>query len=60
MLVTVVYQYKNSGGSLRGSKDIVVKGSGSAVDKATKQFLNWFSEKKEPGDVYLLRVSVRG
>lgn len=60
MLVTVKYQYKDRNGSLRGKKDIAVKGSGNMVDKATKAILEqFFSERKQPGEIYLLSVELR-
>lgn len=59
MTVTVIYQYKDRNGSLRGRQDVIVKGSGSAVDKATKKFLQGFYENKQPGSVYILEVRVR-
>lgn len=59
MLVTITYQYKDGNGTLTGKKSIAVKGSGSAVDKATKIALSDFFAKNSIGDIYLLTASVR-
>lgn len=59
MLVTITYQYKDGNGTLTGKKDVAIKGSGNAVDKATKVALNDFFAKNNIGDIYLLTASVR-
>lgn len=59
MLVTITYQYKDGNGTLTGRKDVAIKGSGSAVDKATKIALDDFFAKNTIGDIYLLSASVR-
>lgn len=58
MLVKIKYQYKSGNGSLLGEKTIAIKGSGNAVDEATKQFLADFV-KTNKGNVYLLNVETK-
>ena len=58
MLVTIKYQYKSGNGSLNGEKTVAIKGSGNAVDEATKQFLADFF-KTNKGNVYLLNVETK-